>query len=268
MTTLLDTLEQCYDAIPRQPGVRIENHGPLVLFVREGAGWAYYCRPRLGTTTVTAQDIAAVRERQRELKVPEAFEWVHDTTPGMLAAAVESGLRVLHAPLMVLDPSRLPSPPSGSLRVRLLDPDSPAYPDEMAVAHAVATLGFGAMGTDVGTAGPAERDALLAAEPPRPAAGGDRPRQPFFARAVAETDEGIVASGGLQGALGCAEVVGVATLPALRRRGFAAAVTAALARHALEQGARTVFLGAASDAVAHMYAGIGFERVGTACIVD
>jgi N-acetylglutamate synthase-like GNAT family acetyltransferase len=270
MTTLLDAIERCYDAIPRQPGVRAEDHGSLVLFVREGDGWAYYCRPRLGATSVTAQDITAVRARQRELGVPEAFEWVHETTPGMLAAAKECGLRVLRAPLMVFDQSRAPGPaPSGSFSVRLLDPDSPTIADQYALAAAVASVGFGALGTEVGTAGTVERDALLATiDRSRLAAGRARLRQPFFAQAVAETTDGVVASGALQGALGCAEVVGVATLPAMRRRGLAAAVTAALTQRALEQGAETVFLSAASEAVAHVYAGIGFTRIATACIVD
>ena len=37
--------------------------------------------PGSAWTDVTASDVDAVRARQRELGIPEAFEWVHETTP-------------------------------------------------------------------------------------------------------------------------------------------------------------------------------------------
>jgi hypothetical protein len=37
-------------------------------------------------------DVEAVRARQRELGVPEAFEWVHETTPALLALMREAGM--------------------------------------------------------------------------------------------------------------------------------------------------------------------------------
>jgi ribosomal protein S18 acetylase RimI-like enzyme len=89
------------------------------------------------------------------------------------------------------------------------------------------------------------------------------------AQAVASTSaQGILATGALQVAEGAAEVVGVATLPTARRRGLGGAVTAALARHALDTGAELVFLSAASVDVARVYARIGFRHVGTACIAE
>ena len=80
--------------------------------------------------------------------------------------------------------------------------------------------------------------------------------------------DGIVARGGLQSALGAAEVVGVATLPSARRHGHGAAVSALLARVALERGNDLVFLSAVNEDVARMYASIGFRRVGTAGIAE
>jgi predicted GNAT family acetyltransferase len=64
------------------------------------------------------------------------------------------------------------------------------------------------------------------------------------------------------------EVVGVGTLPIARRRGLGAAVTAALARHAYDNGARIVFLSAGSEEIARVYASVGFRRIGTACIAE
>jgi predicted GNAT family acetyltransferase len=84
---------------------------------------------------------------------------------------------------------------------------------------------------------------------------------------ISTPEEGIVAHGALQAALGAAEVVGVATLPSARRRGLGAAVSAALAHRAMELGNEIVFLSAASDDVARVYAGIGFQRIGTACLL-
>jgi ribosomal protein S18 acetylase RimI-like enzyme len=49
-------------------------------------------------------DVQKVRARQRELGIPESFEWVAETTPSLRAAAEESGLVVHEHPLMVLDP--------------------------------------------------------------------------------------------------------------------------------------------------------------------
>jgi predicted GNAT family acetyltransferase len=65
-----------------------------------------------------------------------------------------------------------------------------------------------------------------------------------------------------------AEVVGVATLPSARRQGLGAALTAELARHAAGLGVRTVLLSAQDDAVAAIYARVGFRRVGTAHAAD
>ena len=64
------------------------------------------------------------------------------------------------------------------------------------------------------------------------------------------------------------EVVGVATLPAVRRRGLGLAVTSLLVEDAARRGIATAFLSAGDDAVARVYARLGFRRVGTACIAE
>jgi hypothetical protein len=274
VTTITDSLlrlESCYDAIPRVGGARPEDVGPFVLFLREGAGWPYYGRPRLGTTTVLPADVEALRARQRALGVPEALEWVHDVTPSLLAAAEATGLSVLRAPLMVLDPSALPDPASLSdATLSLLDPDDPDFTARFALSSAVANIGFAAEGTGTGPIGPAERDAALPAlDPAAVARIADGIRSGRMAEAVAATpSEGYVARGARQAALGAAEIVGVATLPVARRRGLGAAVSALLAQDALDHGHDLVFLSAMSEDVARVYARIGFRRVGTACIAE
>ena len=254
-----------------------------MLFVREGEGWPYYARPRIGAETPSAADITAARRRQRELGAPEAFEWVHETTPDLLAVARSAGLDVHLAPLLVLDRAALlPELPVPGATIRVLDPRSPTFGDDVAAARAVSQLGFGApanatpleeaTSTSLATlgAGPAERDAALVPLTPDElermrarSAGID------FVTAVADSPtEGILATGGIQRAEDISEVVGVATLPSARNRGYASQLTATLAHRTLDTGATMVFLSASDDDVARLYTRVGFRRIGTACIAS
>lgn len=264
-------LERFYDALPREHA-RWEEYGGLVLFIREGTGWSYYARPRPGATAgPTAADLDAVRVRQRELGLPEVFEWVHENNPDLLAIARSAGLSVLEAPLMVLDPSALPPQrPLADGSVRIVDPTAPSFARDIALRQAIANLGFAAGGTARGEAGPVDRDAELVALTPVEA--DDERRRALTGQrlsALAETAaEGAVASGVAMRIGDTAEIAGIATLPAARRRGFGAAVTAALARRLRDTGCDLVFLSAGSEQIARIYHRIGFRRVGTACIAE
>jgi ribosomal protein S18 acetylase RimI-like enzyme len=265
---LLRRLETFYDTLPRFTA-RAEDFGGLVLFVREGAGWPFYARPRLdGAEPPSAADIMDARERQRELGLPEAFEWVHETTPDLLAVARSAGLAVLEAPLMVLDPAALPDVPAPG--VRLLDPAADTFVADVELSRAVAAVGFGTPGTGAGSGGPAERDA---ARVELDAGAVDEERAAIVAgrrfNAIVDLpDAGPVASGIGMRAGDVVEIAGVATLPSYRRRGLGAALTLTLARHAVTSGARDVFLSASSDDVARVYLSVGFRRIGTACIAE
>jgi GNAT superfamily N-acetyltransferase len=212
------------------------------------------------------EDLAQARERMRELGLPEAFEWIHDLAPGLLAVARRAGLKVLEAPLLVLGAGRFrtPEPPPG-IAVRLLEAGDPA----LAASGAVAQIGFGHPGTGRGEAGPAQRDAAAVG---RSALEldflGERIRGGLTTPAVAEDADGVLATGSHQLLGDVSEIVGVATLPSARRRGLGALVTARLAQDARERGARTVFLTAGDHDVARMYERLGFERIGTGCIAE
>jgi ribosomal protein S18 acetylase RimI-like enzyme len=279
---LFDRLEQFYDALPR-PWARIEEIGSLVLFVREGEGWPYYARPRLGAPTPSAADLTAARQRQRELGVPEAFEWVHETSPDLLAVARSAGLEVLLAPLLRLEPQALvPDLPVPGASIRILDPASPGFPADLAASRAVARLAFAAPAYRspleiadkplvIEGAGPSERDAAaglgLSEQAVRQArallAGGD-----YETAVVTSPEGGIVATGTSQRVGDVAEIAGVATLPSARRRGYASQLTATLARNLLGRGTHLVFLSAGDDDVARLYTRVGFRRIGTACIAE
>jgi ribosomal protein S18 acetylase RimI-like enzyme len=247
--------------VPRS-AARTEECGPFTLFVGTGP-WPYYARPRLSFGhEFSADDVRVARARKMELGQPESFEWVHETTPSLLDAAREAGLEVLEAPLMVLDRGawRPPDLPR-DLTVRILEADDPA----VAASRAVQAVGFAAPGTAAGPQGRPERDKATDD-------GGldfirDRIRKGVTVTAIAEGELGPVAAGAHQPVGSVTEIVGVATLPAVRRQGLGAAVTAALVEDALEHGAEIVFLSAGSDAIGNVYRRIGFRRVATACIV-
>lgn len=266
---LLDRLEEYYDAIPRH-GARAEDHGPLTLFVREGEGWPFYARPtREWSGPLQPADVQKVRARQRELGIPETFEWVAETTPALRAAAEESGLVVHEHPLMVLDPGTPAADvdgSSGNVSVRIIGADDPMLPGALAVPH----LAFAEPGTRVGLAGTPQLTEAISA---RIADGSVeraivRIRAGLTAVAAAVEHGSVLSAGQHQPLAGVSEIVGVGTLPAARRRGLALAVTEALVADARSRGAATVFLSAGDDDVARVYARLGFRRVGTALIAE
>lgn len=259
-TDLLHRIEHYYDAVPRW-GCEVEEVGPFTVFVAR-RGWPYYARPRLDWVpgTVTADDVHRVRARQRARGVAESFEWVGDLAPDLATACRDAGLRVEHMPLLVHhDPLAVPVP--DGIRIRRLSADDPA----VAAGQVVATLGFAAGGTEVGGAGPAERDAAL--ESRDPTASDDLRALMRAGRSVyvvAEDEHGVLCSGGHNPVDEVTEIVGIATLPSARRRGLGAAVTDTLVADAIRRGAEVIFLSAGSEDIARVYERVGFRRVATA----
>ncbi|WP_307853460.1 GNAT family N-acetyltransferase [Kitasatospora sp. RG8] len=268
---LLSGIEQYYDAVPRS-AARVEDFGPLTLFVRDGEGWPYYARPTLGHSgpAATAEDVRRVLARQRELEQPQAFEWVAEHDPQLRAAVEEAGLTVHEHPLLVLGPDdepagATPASPEG-VEVRILAAGAP----ELASAVAVPHLAFGEPGTATGTAGLDE----LAVAAREAAADGSAARVAGRITAgrtvlAAAVQDGSVLCAGQHNPVGeVTEVAGVGTLPSARRQGLGLAVTAALVAHARANGVRTVFLSAADEDVARIYRRAGFRPFATALIAE
>ncbi|MGW1965447.1 GNAT family N-acetyltransferase [Streptomyces sp. NPDC001935] len=265
----LDRLEGYYDAVPRH-GARAEDFGPLTLFVREGEGWPFYARPARGWSgPVETADVRRVRARQRELGIPESFEWVAETTPTLRPAVEESGLVVHEHPLMVLDPFTPAAPverSSGTASVRIVGADDPTLPSALAVPH----LAFAEPGTRVGLAGTAQlAEAVEACVADGTVERAIRRVEAGLTVVAAAVEQGVaLCAGQHQPLAGISEVVGVGTLPSARRRGLAHGVTAALVTDARSRGVDTVFLSAGDDDVARIYARLGFRRIGTALIAE
>jgi GNAT superfamily N-acetyltransferase len=256
---LLARLERYYDAVPRR-FARVQECGPFTVFLGEPGGWVYYARPRLdGDGPFDAGTLAAALAALREHDLPEVVEWVHETTPALLdAVRAEGSLEVEEIPLMVLDGELLPARVPTGVSVRLLTSQDT---EAVAMSSAVSSVGFAAVGTAPGEAGPRERDRAVRPAPERVlslmAEGAVR-------IAVAESEtHGVLATGRTLPVDGVTEVMGVATLPSARRQGLGAAVTAALVEDARALGVSTVFLTASSQDVARVYARIGFRRVAT-----
>ncbi|APE26292.1 GNAT family N-acetyltransferase [Streptomyces venezuelae ATCC 10712] len=245
---VLQRIESFYDAVPRS-SARAEEFGPLTLFVREGEGWPFYARPALGHTgDVPVEAVEAVRARQRELGVPEAFEWVAETTPGLRAAVEASGLTVHEHPLMVLEGEGTAVPVPEGITVRMVGADDAALESAVAAPYAA----FGAEpqpGTAEHVAG-------------RITAG-------LTALAAAYDPEGRALAAGQHQPVGAVtEIVGVGTVPSARRRGLGLAVTAALVADARARGTELVFLSASDADVARLYGRLGFRTVATALIAE
>ncbi|MFE3109558.1 GNAT family N-acetyltransferase [Kitasatospora indigofera] len=268
---LLAELDEFYDAVPRK-GARAEDFGPLTLFVREGEGWPFYARPTRGWTgaPATAEDVRRVLARQRELGLPESFEWVAEHTPGLRAAIEQAGLAVHEHPLLVLpegqDDGPAPDPLPGGVRARVLAADDPL----LASAVATPNLAFAEPGTALGQAGPAELARAVLQVVADGAVERAAARIGAGAAAVAAVveDGAALCSGQYQRVGPVCEIVGVGTLPSARRRGLGLAVTSALVADARARGVRTVFLSAADEDVARIYRRAGFRNTATALIAE
>lgn len=249
---LLEALERYYDLVPRT-AADAEEIGPFTLFVRRGEGWPFYARPSPGATRFTAADVGRVRERQRTLQIPESFEWVGELAPGLASAARDAGLEVGEHPVLALGELLTPPPPAG-VTLRLVDPD----PTALGLVASVVQAAFRGS-DDVEPSGVAD----VLADDVR--AGRARHAAAYDAGTGACLGGGTHSPRQVDGT-GVTEIAGVAVAPRARRCGIGAALTALLARDALDGGCRTVFLSAADDAAAGVYRSVGFTTVGTACI--
>jgi ribosomal protein S18 acetylase RimI-like enzyme len=243
----LDEIESYYDTVPRAAAAT-EEVGPFTLFLADaGIGWQFYARPRLGTDdSFTADDVRRVLARQDELGVPRAIEWVDQVTPSLLPAVEAAGLTCGRYPLLALpDDTRVSTPE----RTRVL------VPDDVDLALVVGAVHAAFAGEDEVTVQPV----------------GKRPELIADGRLIevaAYDDEGRLIGGGSAAPRGeTAELMGIGVPPAHRTAGIGTTITQALIHACRQAGVRTVFLSAYNDAAASIYRRLGFQDVGTACIL-
>jgi ribosomal protein S18 acetylase RimI-like enzyme len=249
--------------MPRQGARSVEQIGPFTLFNRP---WRpSYARPSLGSSIFTPEDVGRVAERQRTLGLPEAFEWVKETTPSLRAVLEAAGFGVSEHPLMQLvDPLAVAAPEDVTIRLATDD-------DDPALTGALAEVAFGSPGTARGPQGVAEMLARATSQALDPAADAFQRQQRRTGKsvwAVAVVGRQPVGGGGHQPVDRVTEIVGVGVLPAFRRRGIGAALTGFLAQDALARGVQTVFLSAGDETIGRVYERVGFRRVATACTAE
>jgi len=261
-------IERCYDVIPRVSATT-EEIGPFTLFLAvEGTGWNFYARPRLGLTDdVTPDDVRRVLARQTELNLPHAIEWVHEVTPSLLPAvrAALPSAEVAECPLLAMagvvrDEMTTPvgvsvtrtsrTTPASPPTTRVLTADDP----DLAMALGAVNAGFGGRDEvepkDVG-----RRPALI--------------ESGAMIEVAAYDESGRIVGGGSAAPRGTtAELMGIATIPSARRQGYGVAVTRALVAELAGRGVTLSYMSAGSDDAASIYRSVGFERVGTACILE
>ncbi len=249
---LLARIEHYYDAVPR-PVASCEPVGPFTLFVaRPATGWQFYARPTLGLRhEFTPDDVRRVLDRQVALGLPRAVEWVHETTPSLLAAAQEAlagdaSLELEECALLVLPPG---TPVDPGTHTRTLDADDPGLPLVVGAVDA-AFSGSGAV-----EAKPVGARARMIAEG-------------LLVIVAGYDEQGAVVGGGSAAPRGdAAELMGIGVAPAAQGRGIGSAITRTLVDAARAGGADLVLLSAATDSAAGIYRTLGFVDVGTACIL-
>jgi GNAT superfamily N-acetyltransferase len=254
---LLRRVDRYLDAAPLGSAEPVDV-GPLRAFV-SSAPWPYYVRPLPDldltmASAVTSEEIRRAAALLERVNQSVSFEWVAELVPSLAGVLSDEGYVVRTHPLLVLDLSG--SRPEGELG-RLLGAD-----DDVATSLRVSDLGFSEHGTAVGDAGTAERDATVV-EDSLVEFVRERIRAQRSVVAVAEVEgAGVVATGWHQPVGEETEVVGVATVPAFRRRGAGAAVVRTLLEDAVRRGVTLALLSADDDAVARVYERVGFTRIG------
>jgi ribosomal protein S18 acetylase RimI-like enzyme len=129
-------------------------------------------------------------------------------------------------------------------------------------------VAFAHGGTSIGIAGLAERDETPDDEAAVSWSRSRITKGDTIAAVALDPSDGVVGVGSAQparldGDVVVAELVGIAVLPAYRRRGIAEALTRVLMHACAQAGSELLLLSAADDAVARIYERVGFRRIAT-----
>jgi ribosomal protein S18 acetylase RimI-like enzyme len=223
---------------------RVVDAGALTVLITDSGPDVLSCA--LVTDPVHPIDPAAVAEAVVATRTSlegrrVRIELVQCCPAGMAEALQAAGLEVTERPVLLAaapDELRAPALAEG---VRLVLVDSVTRRDQV---DAVCAEAFGQA---VGSGAPL---------PPEPALGGSvlalRGDTPVAAASWTAVGEGT------------SEVVGVATVPAERRRGLGSVVTAGAAAGAASGGADLVWLTPGDNGAQRIYLGLGFGEVGAA----
>jgi ribosomal protein S18 acetylase RimI-like enzyme len=220
--------------------------GPFTVYISciTSADWGTYALPTGTFEGAWRDEIDGVEAVFRHEGRRGRFEWVEDLYPELRAEVQGRGFTSIDVePLLVLEgSSRLEGQRDVEIR-RVL-------PDEPALGQILENVRIAFDETEETTdQAVAERREMLKAD--------------SKVMLVAIVDGEPVGSGVLTWSGGTAEITAIVTKASHRGRGIASAVTASLARDALEEGCDVVYLTARDDDAARIYRRLGFTRVGT-----
>jgi GNAT superfamily N-acetyltransferase len=218
--------------------------GPFELYYepQRSVRWFTYAIPQ-DDARPDAADVARIVEASTARERIPRVEYLPAVAPAVEDALLAGGFALeLRGPLMTCA-EPVAAPEVSGLTLELLDRSGP--PEPIAAYMRVQRAAFGD--------DPGDPEGDVAAF--RKRAGGTN--------LLALIDGEPAATGTLlHPQLGCAEVVGIGTLPAFRGRGVAAAVTAELTRRAFAVGAELAFLTPGGDEAQRIYARAGYAGVG------
>ena len=240
----MDTAIQAYLRVAASRAREVERIGPfLATFSRSSQNpFLNYAIPDDGAAP-SPDDVAALIDAYRRHDRVPRLEYLPGLAPSVEAALLAGGFSVEgRLPLMVCPPDQLRDLPSPA-GIELIAPRSDA---ELLALLTAQNEAYGE-----GPPGPAELEDQRASL----AAGG-------LAALARDAATGEPAGGGVctVPANHTTELAGVGVRETFRRRGIAGALTSRLARDAFAAGVTTVFLMAAHEAEARLYARVGFSQ--------
>jgi ribosomal protein S18 acetylase RimI-like enzyme len=219
-------------------GREVVRAGPFTAFFDRGDPMRYlnYAIPEEGAAPTAEEATALTRPFAERERLPR-LEYVESEAPELATSLEAAGYaREATLDLMTCTPATLrrPALPAGAALEQVTDPE------RVRVLRRTQRVAFG-QPADGATSGLGESVGLLVTVGGEPAAGG------LF---TAPQD-------------GLTELAGIGTLPAFRRRGIAAALTAALAAEAFARGVEIAFLTPGDDDTRRVYERAGLEATTT-----
>ena len=203
-----------------------------------------YGVPRTGVTP-TARDVELLCEWLIERERAPRLEFVPEGCPSLEPLLIAAGFtEEIRSPVLTWDPGSAPVvvAPIDGIEVRLATTDA-----ELAATVSAQDEAYGEPARDDPDAGAGLRRLL--------------DRGGLVCTAV-DTVSGLAVGGAVcpPPHHGISEIAGVGVRSAYRRRGIASAIVHCLATRGPEVGITSPFIGAADEAVARIYEGVGFRR--------
>jgi ribosomal protein S18 acetylase RimI-like enzyme len=243
------------DAIPRiqtymrqktSTSVYCHSCTPFSFYINPDEGEPSFAIPDVPVDKAIDQVVTELQVYARARNIPTRVRCIEEYIPEFVAALRRAGFgEVWRQPIMHAEPDTLLDPETiPGLSFMVLSSDSPLA--EVRTGWITDQRGFGEKVVD----DPAEIEKFRRSLTGGRAVVALMDNEPAAAAMFTDIRKGV------------AELIGISTVEAFRRRGIAAAVSAHATRTAFNMGAEIVFLTTQSDAAARIYERIGFTTSG------